>query len=145
MAQGKVVADASVIAKWFLHEPYSENATRLRDEHARGSLKIIVPALLLYEALNALKDSGRYSSFELQEVSRSLSLYGLAVKGPTLRLLQFSARIGVERAVSIYDASYIALAEQERAILYTADEELLQKFPRRAKHIKDFRPKTRER
>jgi len=36
----KVVADASVIVKWFVDEIYSENARKLRDEYINGTLNL---------------------------------------------------------------------------------------------------------
>jgi len=50
-----VVADASVMVKWFVDEIYSENARKLRDEYINGTLEIIAPELMPYEVLNALK------------------------------------------------------------------------------------------
>lgn len=139
MAQLKVVADASIIAKWFLEERFSEKARELRDAYARGSVKVTVPTLLFYEALNALRESNVYSSTELQEAARALSLYGFESKNPTRKLMQISAKISAENDITIYDASYVALTQIKDIILYTADEELLRKFPERVKHIKDFR------
>jgi len=40
--------------------------------------------------------------------------------------------------ITLYDASYIALALKFNTLLYTADQELVNKFPNIAKHIKDY-------
>ena len=54
VALEKVVLDASIIAKWYLKEKYSEQALKLRDDYISGRITITVPAFLEYEALNAL-------------------------------------------------------------------------------------------
>ncbi len=48
----KVVADASVIVKWFVDEMYSENARKLRDEFINGSVEMVSTELMPYEVLN---------------------------------------------------------------------------------------------
>ncbi len=55
MEKQKVVADASVVAKWFLNEEFSEEATLLRDSFVKDELTISVPSLLNYEILNVLR------------------------------------------------------------------------------------------
>jgi len=50
----KVVADASVIVKWFVNDVYSENAIKLRDEFI-NEVEIVSTELMSYEVLNALK------------------------------------------------------------------------------------------
>ena len=54
-----VVVDASVVAKWYLEEEYTEKALKLRDMHVNGEIELTAPELLLFEVLNAI----RYSRF----------------------------------------------------------------------------------
>ena len=49
---------------------------RLCDAHVSGNIKIVVPMLLIYEVLNALKYSKAYSEKELVELAQSLNKYG---------------------------------------------------------------------
>ena len=62
----KIVVDDSVAAKWYLIEEYSDNAIKLRNDYVRGLVQIIVPSLLEYEVLNALRYSGVYNLDELK-------------------------------------------------------------------------------
>jgi len=119
----KAVVDASVCAKWFLDEEHSENARRLRDSFVKGRLGISVPSLLFYETLNALTYSKLFDERELGLAAESLSKYGFDVWSP----------IG-----EVYDASYVAVSTLLNAPLYTVDRELLEKFPRIARHVKSF-------
>jgi len=104
------VVDASVCAKWYLDEEYSDRARLLRDEFVKGQIAITVPSLLFYETLNALRYSRAFDEKELPVVADSL-----------------------------YDAAYVALSEHLRALFYTVDKKLLDRFPRRARHIRIFK------
>jgi predicted nucleic acid-binding protein len=41
--------------------------------------------------------------------------------------------------ITVYDAAYVALSEHLRALFYTVDKKLLDRFPRRARHIRIFK------
>jgi predicted nucleic acid-binding protein len=45
-----------------------------------------------------------------------------------------------EYDISVYDASYVALALHLKANLYTANSELLQELPGNAHHISTYKP-----
>ena len=137
----KVVVDASVAVKWFVEEEYTGEALMLRDSYREGLVDLIAPSILPYEVLNALKYSGAFGEDELKEVadvleSLQISLYSLegeyAVK---------TVEVAMRRGLTVYDASYVALAMVEGAILYTADEKILKKTASLgiARHIRDYR------
>lgn len=138
MEKQKAVADASIIVKWFLEEDYSDRARTMRDSFATGKLALSVPSLLLYETLNALRHSGFYDKEELILAARSLSKYGFDVWEPRGNVYELGALLSSEHNVSIYDASYVALAKQLNTTLYTADSELIQKFPENTRHIRSY-------
>lgn len=136
--QKKAVVDASVCAKWFLDEEYSDRARLLRDAFVTGSLGITAPSLLFYETLNALRYSSVYNEGELGSAAMSLSKYGFEVWEPKGEIYRETARISMRDDVSVYDASYIALSNHLKLPFYTADNELLEKFPKLARHVKSF-------
>jgi len=136
----KVVADASIIVKWFLEEEFSESARLLRDSFLTGKLAISVPSLLFYEALNALRYSGVYKEDELTLVGRALTKYGFDVWEPRGKLIEKMAALSLKRDVSVYDAAYLALAQQLGSTFYTADHELVQRFPENTQHISALKP-----
>ncbi len=43
------------------------------------------------------------------------------------KLAERTIKIAKEKYITVYDASYIALAEEQKAKLYTADERLIKK------------------
>ena len=119
------VADASVVLKWVLpDEPFRGEALSLRQLHFRGADLVAAPELLLYEAANAL--STRYEEVALateafREIcAAELTLHALEVP-EFLGAIELAYRYGI----SVYDASYVALAQSLRCRFVTTDERLL--------------------
>ncbi len=123
------VVDSSVVTKWFLVEPDSGQAERVRDEFAIGRIKLGVPTLLFYEVVNALRFSGSFNAADLELASRSLSKYQFQIWRPRGGLLELSAKLSLEKDVTVYDACYVALAHRLGSRVITEDSELLTKFP----------------
>lgn len=133
----EAVADASVVAKWFLEEDCSEQARGLRDSFVTGKVSLSVPSLVFYEVLNALWKSGQFSAEELALAARSLHKYGLRIWEPKGEIIEKTAATAAREDISAYDAAYVALARHLDAKLYTADAELVAKFPGTAVHIRE--------
>ena len=135
----KVVADASVIVKWFVDEIYSENARKLRDEFINGRVEIHSPDLMPYEVINALKYTGLFSRDEIILIARSVALYGFNIIALSRKLAERIAEIAMDRNVTVYDAAYVAVAEELNAELLTADEKLIERIDMDfVRHVKDF-------
>ncbi len=119
------VVDASVVAKWYLEEGSTEEARRLRDDFLEGILTLRVPSLLPFEVMNALRYHPAFPRRHLGEAAKALDRAGLV----SVPLLGAYLEKTIERSVSsdltIYDASYVALAETLDCPLYTADEAIL--------------------
>ena len=140
MAAEKVVIDASVVAKWYLEEVYSTEALLLRDRYIGRELELASPSIMPYEVLNALRYSGVYTKEALVSVVRSLEGYGIELWDLRRAYGQKVAEVAVELDISVYDASYVALAEVLTASLVTADEELVTKAQTLivVKHVKEL-------
>lgn len=120
---GLLVVDASVVVKWYVPERDHERARALRDDYLDGTHDLCAPPLLPFEVVNALRYSGHYDGERLVEASTTLPEYGIELVpyggiGPV-------AEVSTELDVPVYDASYIALAHERAATVYTADERLL--------------------
>jgi predicted nucleic acid-binding protein len=121
------VLDASVILKWYLFdEAYGQKALDLLHKFIMKELSILSPSLVEYEVINGLviaQKRGRLGEekiltaiegfFDLQIDLRDLS-----------RIYQGSLKYRRVYSRSLYDASYLALAETEGIPLITADEHL---------------------
>ncbi|MEW6069783.1 MAG: type II toxin-antitoxin system VapC family toxin [Candidatus Thermoplasmatota archaeon] len=134
----KAVVDASIVAKWFLEEEYTHQALKVRDDFATGALNFIAPSLLLFEVLNALKLSSVFKKKELSQIARALGNYGFELINLTGDFAERTASIAEERNITIYDASYIALAELHKINLYSADWKVV-KNCKLAVHIKEVK------
>jgi len=139
---GKIVVDASVVVKWFVEEKYSKEALMIRDSFTEGLVDIVVPSLLYFEVLNALKYSGAFGEDELKKVARILEDYQFTIYELKGAYAEKAVEIAMRKGITIYDASYVALALTEGVNLYTADEKLLIKTQdlEIIKHLRSFNP-----
>ena len=139
----KAVVDASVVVKWFVSEENSTEALTLRDAFVGAQLELFAPSLMPFEVVNALYRASDEERF-LLESSKSLAKYGIHLQGLSGPLLEKVVRTERRNGVSVYDASYLALAEHIGCMLYTADQDLLKRLTdadrKRAAHIVDFAP-----
>ena len=141
MEGGKIVVDASVVVKWFVEERYSGEALTIRDSFIEGLIDIAVPSILYFEVLNALKYSGAFGEDELKKIARILKDYQFTAYGLEDAYAEKTVEVAMRKGITIYDASYVALALIEDVDLYTADEKLLMKTRdlEMVKHLKDFK------
>ncbi|UCH88665.1 MAG: type II toxin-antitoxin system VapC family toxin [Thermoplasmata archaeon] len=132
----KAVVDASIIVKWFIEEEYTKQALKLRDELANGNLLLIAPSLLNFEVLNALRYCGLFNKKELKELAVAIGKYGFELHNLIGNYAELTANIANTRKLSIYDASYTALAELYDIDLYSVDNKIIEKC-KLAVHLKD--------
>jgi predicted nucleic acid-binding protein len=123
-----IVVDASVVAKWYLPERHHERARAIRDAYLEGHCRLLAPALLPFEVVNALAFSGHYDDERLEEAAQTLPEYGIELVpfgsvGPI-------ARVARDADVTVYDAAYVALAASRESVVYTADERLIESITR---------------
>ncbi|MCW3991219.1 MAG: type II toxin-antitoxin system VapC family toxin [Candidatus Bathyarchaeota archaeon] len=134
-----VVADASVVVKWFVEEEHSGDALRLRDDYADRVVDIASPDLMPYEVLNALRYNPDFGESQLVETARALekfSLWMLPLEGDLAeRCVENSLRYGI----SVYDSAYLSLGVVRDIPVYTADQRLIDKVRHRSLvHISSY-------
>ena len=141
MERAKVIADASVVVKWFVEGDYSREAKLLGDSYANGLIDIVVPSIMYYEVINALKYSGEFGEDELKEVAKILEDFQFTEFGLKGKFALRVIEIAMRKGLTIYDASYVALAYELNSELYTADEKLIRKASdsKRVNHIRQFK------
>ncbi len=125
----KVVADASVVLRWFLpDEERGATALALLESYVREEIRMVVPSLLVFEVLNGLLIASRRGRLEIAtalQAYRGFQALGLEVvdmeaDGPEI------LRIAAQTGLTAYDAAYVALARREKAELLTNDVRLSQ-------------------
>lgn len=127
----KVVVDSSVILKWLYREDekYLEKAELLLKNAVGNKVELLAPELAKYEVGNVLlvaKKLPQNSGEEALETYYSLPIQYISL---TEKLSKETFFIGKKINITFYDASFIALARQERATLVTDNPKHQRKFP----------------
>ncbi len=123
-----VVIDANVTLGLFLRLPYSEIVDRWMQIWQTEEAHLVVPALWEYECLSGLRRAVTLKIISPED-SEQMATRLLALEfqrvAPTLELhrsaLAWARRLGQSK---VYDAQYIALAENLEAEFWTVDQKL---------------------
>ena len=110
------VIDASVAAKLFIIEDYSDKAMEIINAHIRGYLSLFAPTLIVYELGNVFWKHPQITSEKARTfIKKFLDLQiNLIDIYSDDELLKTACDISQSRDIPFYDASYIALAEKMR-------------------------------
>lgn len=115
-----IVVDSSVTVKWInqVNEERLDQADKLLLDAQAGLVNLFAPELSKYEIGNALLKR----KLDLPEAYESLAtIYQLPINfiSETEDLAAQTFRIAQKESITYYDASFIALAKQENAVLVT--------------------------
>jgi predicted nucleic acid-binding protein len=122
------VVDASVLVKWFTKEEDRDRAIALRDLHTSGRSVIYITELTLLEILNAIRYGPKSDEEDGAEALQVLHDLDLQLKVADFEVLRKSNAIAWVYKITVYDALYVALAEQLGYPLITADEVLIKRL-----------------
>ncbi len=124
------VVDASVVLSWLLHDPPPAQALQMLEEHITEEITAVGPELLQYEVANVLvcgaglpaagARSGheRFRALEVDTFALGTGEYELALS------------LAREFRITVYDASYLALARSLGVRVATADRKLARRVAR---------------
>ena len=118
----QVVVDTSVVYKWFvsLGEDAVDAATELLSAHLEGEVSLVAPASLPLELANGLRHSP-VAEADVLEMVASFDLAHIEMIELSSKLLLDAARLAYRHGVTVYDAVFLALAEELGCPLATAD------------------------
>ena len=121
------VLDSSVAFKWVVPEVDTDKALLLRDDFRNGVIQLISPDFFPLEVLHALTKAERQGRINPTEASTFwLDLMTTCpVLHPSLPLASRACSIATKARIGVYDCLYVALAEQEKCELVTADDKLV--------------------
>jgi predicted nucleic acid-binding protein len=123
----RIVIDASVALKWFLaDEEDGESALDILDSCASGRIALHGPALLEFEVANGLaiaKRKARVGDAIALKAMEGFTELGIELH-PLAPLFPKVLDSCNKYNISAYDASYLALADDLKADLVTADKRL---------------------
>lgn len=140
----RYVVDASVIAKWVLPgEPYQEKALRLKEDHVSEVTELSAPSVIVQEVANALWRATklkRISEADAKEALKALNDMRIELHELDWAQTAQALSIACDLDLTIYDTSYVFLANELRVPLITADKTLYETAKKRFKilHIKDY-------
>lgn len=115
-----IVVDSSVTVKWLnqINEELLDRADKLLSDAQAGSVSLLAPELSKYEIGNALLNK----KLNLPMAYESLgTIYQLPVTfvPESEELAKQTYKVALHDGITYYDASFIALAQQENATLIT--------------------------
>lgn len=125
-----VIVDTSLAVKWVVQEPDSAQAVALLAEWAQRVALVAAPALLAYEAANAIHQKVRGGVMPANAVPAALANFyaiGIAFRvpnDPTLAAVLSTRALEIARDYNLgaaYDTQFLALAEHEDCEYWTAD------------------------
>lgn len=121
------VLDTSVAVKWYLPEELHDEAVGLLRRAEAGNVELLAPGTIQPEFFNALWWHHRREGLPLDRVRASWEGFALdpVVLYAPEDLMPRAARIALETGVIVYDALFLALAEDSETVVVTADGKLL--------------------
>lgn len=135
----RIVIDASVVLKWYLSEEKNgHSALEILDKYVSYEVDLIVPSLLEYEILNGLLIARKRGRIQEEMVSMAVEGFlNLEIEQKNVsffypEIFNFSEFYNL----SVYDASYLALAKKESVLLVTADRSLFNKVKKDINWVK---------
>lgn len=121
------VLDTSVIYKWYVEEEDTIQAISLRNDFTKRGIEIVIPDFLFHELANALRYNPRIDREEVERIIENLYELNLEVVMITPTLTKESLKFAYNNQISVYDAIYLALAQNLEVEFITADRKLYEK------------------
>jgi predicted nucleic acid-binding protein len=123
----KLVIDSSVVVEWFVLEPNSAEAHRIRTSYQTGALALLAPDLLSIELGNVLWKKHLFQGLALADAEQYLTgfpKFNIPLVS-SIGLLDDAFRLAVSHRRSVYDALYVELSVRENCQFVTADKKLV--------------------
>ncbi len=134
------VVDASLVIKWFVPEVDAEAARRWLE----ASHEFVAPDLLFPEVGNTVwkkATRGELDPRDAQEIVKDLSAIGVDTV-PMRGLLPDAHALAQRTGITVYDATYLALAVRLETQVITGDDRLARRLathPLLAPHVRSLR------
>lgn len=119
------VVDSSVVIRWYVDQVGHEHAREVHLDMLAGRVRLETPDVCRWEVGDVLRErgvlAGRLTADEVVAALQDLDGFGLLVRqaDPVA-----ATRLAVRHGISLFDASYVALALRSGLPLLTADARL---------------------
>jgi predicted nucleic acid-binding protein len=135
----EIVIDASVVLKWYLKdEEWGQEAVWFLEQHVAGNIVLFAPTILTYEVLNALLVAERTGRIAEQTTETAFEGFvELEIEFPD-PFVDYSDILSLARSFhrTVYDASYISLANKKNIDFVTGDKRLYNAVKDKLKWVK---------
>lgn len=133
-----IVVDASVAAKWHLpDEEHTDRARMLLRRFAQGRTELVAPNYIRYEVPNAITVTTQGRAPRISSAQGGQAIAEFLALGLTFQdedgLITDAYDLAHRHGCALYDAFYVALAEQLSVPFLTADRRLYD----RLQHLPD--------
>lgn len=117
------MADSSVILKWLYSEDEDllPQANLLLQRAIDGKVRLLAPELAKYEVGNVLLKAKKLPVDQGHETLNVFYALPLEFENESFDSAKTAYKMGIGSGMTYYDASFAALAKQEKAILVTAN------------------------
>ena len=123
----RLVIDASVVLKWYLtDEEYGQKALGLLEKYISNESDLLAPSLLEYEVVNGLTIAQKRGRIKEDKILLAIDGF-MDLKINLKDLSQVYPKVLHYCRIyncSVYDASYLAIADEEKIPVVTADKKL---------------------
>lgn len=127
----RIVIDASVTLSWLLpSETLQVQANILMERYEKHQVDVRCPSLIAYEVLNGIRSaalSKRIKENQLDEAYARYHALGIPIDDLFIPNDE-TLHLAMSHNLSLYDASYIHFAAQQKRVLYTADRKFVNKL-----------------
>lgn len=118
-----IVLDSSVVVKWIRQEEdLSADALQWQTAVLTGAVQVAAPSLLAFEVANALNYKDDFTASDVQQAMENIYALGFDWYEPNLPLILRAIELARVHKITLYDATFVALAEALGADFITADE-----------------------
>lgn len=135
-----MVVDASVAAKWFVEEEFTEEALRMVKDYQERRVDLRSVQLMPFEVMNALRYNPKLGQTEIEKAGDALSRFKIALYPLLGDLAPLCLSAAHRYGLTVYDASYVSLSRLLDSELYTADGRLIEKTrgAEKVRHVRDY-------
>jgi predicted nucleic acid-binding protein len=127
---GRVVIDTSVVFKWFVAcgESGLGPAWSLLNSHRRGDLMVVAPSIVVTEIANLLSYLGIHAD-DANAFLVDFEQTHVVLFETTYERAQRVLKCAFENRMTVYDASFLTLAQEFECPLVTADRRAFGSVP----------------
>ena len=127
MEKKALVLDASVVVKWYCVEKDSDKALEIRKRYREHKVNIIVPNLLFYEVINAIRYNLDIDDEAKKKIASNLLAIGFDTIIPSKEQYLEALDFALKKDLTIYDSIYYIIAKDANGVYVTADEDFWNK------------------